>query len=159
VNASPRSVALATSSSPCEESLTHLWLNTHAPRPTVGFMPLLDTRVSVSRFGNDSFVVAAGGELDLYTSERLRDKLAEALESGGRRILVDLTGVSFMDSTALGVLVGAATALRSSGGQMVLVADDPRVTRVIEITGLDQVFCIEASLPEAVRKLVEGPDA
>lgn len=119
-------------------------------------MPILDARVSISRFGSDSFVVAAGGELDLYTSERLREKLADVLELGGRHVLVDLTGVSFMDSTALGVLVRTAQAVRSSGGQMVLVADDPRVTRVIEITGLGSVFRIESSLPEAVQQLVEG---
>ena len=121
-------------------------------------MPILDARVSVSRFGTDSFVVAAGGELDLFTSERLREKLADVLELGGRRILVDLTGVSFMDSTALAALVGVAKTLQSSAGQMVLVADDPRVTRVIEITGLTSVFRVESSLPEAVQQLVEGPN-
>jgi anti-sigma B factor antagonist len=122
-------------------------------------VPILDARVSVSRFGDDSFVVAAGGELDLYTSERLRGELDDVLESGGRRILVDLTGVAFMDSTALGVLVDAAKALRPSGGQLVIVADDPRVTRVIEITGLQRVFRVERSLPEAVQKLVLGRSA
>lgn len=119
-------------------------------------MPIVDARVSVSRFGADSFVVAAGGELDLYTSERLRERLADALERGGRQLLVDLTGVTFMDSTALGVLVEAAKALKSSGGQLVVVADDRRVTRVIEITGLERVLRIESSLPEAVQQLVEG---
>ena len=122
-------------------------------------MPILDARVSISRFGSDCFVIAAGGELDLYTSERLHEKIADALEQGGRRLLVDLTGVSFMDSTALGVLVNAAKALRSSGGQLVLVADDPRVTRVFEITGLQRVFRVESSLPEAVQRLVNGHDA
>ena len=117
-------------------------------------MTILDTRVSVSRFGSDSFVVAVGGELDLHTSERLRDRLGDVLEQGGRHILVDLTGTSFMDSTALGVLVGAAKTLRSTGGHLVLVADDPRVTRVIEITGLERVFRIASSLPEAVQELV-----
>jgi anti-sigma B factor antagonist len=122
-------------------------------------VPILDARVSISRFGSDSFVIAAGGELDLYTSERLHEKIADALEQGGRRILVDLTGVSFMDSTALGVLVNAAKALRTSRGQLVLVADDPRVTRVFEITGLERVFRVESSLPEAVQRLVDGHDA
>jgi len=115
---------------------------------------MLDARVSLSRFGSDCFVVAAGGELDLHTVDRLRDKLADVIEAGGRRILVDLTGVSFMDSTALGVLVGAAKTLRSSRGHLVLVADDPRVTRVIEITGLERVLRVEPSLPEAVQRLV-----
>ena len=115
---------------------------------------ILDARVSVSRFGADSFVVAAGGELDLHTIGRLRDKLADVVERGAQHVLVDLTGVSFMDATALGVLLGAAKALRSSGGQMVLVADDPRITRVIEITGLTQVFRIEPTLPEGVQRLV-----
>ena len=122
-------------------------------------MPILDARVTVSRFGSDCFVVAAGGELDLDTAERLREKLADALELGGRRILVDLTGVCFMESTALGVLVDTAKVLRSSGGQMVLVADDPRVTRVIEIAGMRRVFRIASSLPEAVQELVQGRDA
>ena len=117
-------------------------------------MAILDARVSVSRFGSDSFVVAAGGELDMYTSELLREQLADVIERGGQRLLVDLTGVAFMDSTALGVLVNAAQALRSSGGQLVVVADDPRVTRVFEITGLERVFRIEASLQEAVQRLV-----
>jgi anti-sigma B factor antagonist len=122
-------------------------------------MSILDARVSVSRFGSDCFVVAAGGEFDLYTTERLREKLADVLELGGRQILVDLTGVSFMDSTALGVLVNAAKVLKSSGGHLVLVADDPRVTRVIEITGLGRVFRVEPSLPEAVQRLVNGSNA
>jgi anti-sigma B factor antagonist len=122
-------------------------------------VPILDARVSVARFGADSFVLAACGELDLFTSERLRDKLDDVLELGGRRVLVDLTGVSLMDSTALGVLVAAAKALKSSGGQLVLVADDPRVTRAIEVVGLARVFRIEKSLTEAVQQLVEGSDA
>ena len=73
------------------------------------------------------------------------------------------------DIVVVGASAGGVEALRAiaaqlpadlpAGGQMVLMADDPRVTRVIEITGLGQVFRIEASLPEAVRKLVEGPDA
>ena len=117
-------------------------------------MPLLDTRVSLSRFGSDSFVVAATGELDLHTVERLREKLADVIEAGGRRLLVDLTGVSFLDSTALGVLVDAARTLKSSQGQLVLVADDPRVSRVLEITGLQRVLGVEPTLPEAVQRLV-----
>jgi anti-sigma B factor antagonist len=115
---------------------------------------IVDVRVSVSRFGADSFVIAVGGELDLHTAEPLREKLADVLELGARSVLVDLTGVSFVDSTALTVLIDACQALTSSRGQMVLVADDPRILRVMELTGLDQVFKISPSLQEGVQALV-----
>jgi anti-sigma B factor antagonist len=115
---------------------------------------MVDVRISVSRFGADSFVLAVGGELDLYTAEPLKENLADVLDQGARCVLIDLTGVSFIDSTALAVLVDTAKALRSSRGQMVLVADDPRITRVMEITGLDRVFPVSSSLQEGVQELV-----
>jgi anti-sigma B factor antagonist len=117
-------------------------------------MSILDVRVSVSRFGTDSFVIAVGGELDLHTAEPLRESLCEVLEQRGRSVLVDLTGVSFIDSTALAVLVDAGLALQSLRGQLVLVADDPRITRVMEIAGLHRVFRISSSLQEGVQDLV-----
>jgi anti-sigma B factor antagonist len=121
-------------------------------------MSILDARISVSRFGNDSFVVAAGGELDLHTVDQLRRRLDDVITAGAHRILVDLTGVSFMDSTTLGVLVEAAQTVRAAHGRVVLVADDPRVTKVIEITGLERVFSVESSLPEGVQALVGAVD-
>ena len=117
-------------------------------------MSILDVRVDVSRFGADSFVIAVGGELDLHTAEPLRESLADVLEHGARSVLVDLTGVSFIDSTALTVLVDAGRALKSSRGEIVVVADDPRVLRVMEITGLDRVFRVSSSLQEGVQDLV-----
>lgn len=122
-------------------------------------MLILDARVSVSRFGPDSFVVAADGDLDADTAERLRETFAEVLELGGRQLLVDLTGASFTDPAALQALADTAKTLRSRGGQMVLVADDPRVTRAIEITGLKRAVRVESSLPEAVQQLVKRRDA
>ena len=122
-------------------------------------MPILDARVSVSRFGPDSFVVAADGDLDGDTAERLRETFAEVLELGGRQLLVDLTGVSFTDPTALQLIAHTAKTLRSRGGRVVLVTDDPRVTRAIEITGLERGVRVESSLPEAVQQLVKWRDA
>lgn len=92
----------------------------------------------------------------MYTVAPLREKLGEVLERGGRNVLVDLTGVSLLDSTTLGVLLDAARTLRSTSGQLVLVADDPRVTRVFQIAGLERVLRIESSLPEGVHELVDG---
>jgi anti-anti-sigma factor len=119
-------------------------------------MPLLDVRVSVSRFGDDSFVVAVGGELDMHTVVPLRVKLDDVLELGGRNVLVDLSGVSFLEFTTLALLVDTARELRSTGGQLVLVADDRRVIRAIQLTGLDRVLNVQSSLPEGVHELVDG---
>lgn len=119
-------------------------------------MPLLDVRVSVSRFGDDSFVVAVGGELDMHTVVPLREKLDDVLELGGRNVLIDLSGVSFLESTTLALLVDTARELRSTGGKLVLVADDRRVIRAIQLTGLEGVLNVQSSLPEGVQELVDG---
>lgn len=118
-------------------------------------MSILDARITTSRFGADACVIAVGGELDMYSVEPLRERLADLVENGARRVLVDLQGVTFVESVSLGVLVDAAKALRSAGGMMVLVADDVRVTRTLEISGLDEFFQVESSLPEAIHGLVK----
>jgi anti-sigma B factor antagonist len=119
-------------------------------------MPLLDVRVNVSSFGDDSFVVAVGGELDMYTVMPLRKKLDDVLELGGRNVLIDLSGVSFLESTTLALLVDTARELRTTGGQLVLVADDGPVIRAIQLTGLEGVLNVQSSLPEGVQELVDG---
>jgi len=65
-------------------------------------------------------------------------------------VVVDLLGVTFMDSTALGVLVGALKRCRQAGGSMRIVVADPRVLKVFEITGLTELFSLFATLDEAV---------
>ena len=117
-------------------------------------MAVVASRVSLAQIGADTFVVSVLGELDLATVEPFELKLAEVLERGARRLIVDLTGVTFMDSVALGALVRDTKRLRLGGGQCVVVADDPRILRVFEITGLDRMFGIERSLAEGVDRLV-----
>jgi anti-sigma B factor antagonist len=119
-------------------------------------MPLVDVRVNVSQFGTDSYVIAVAGELDMYTVTPLREQLEEVLDGGGLNVLVDLTGVSFLESTTVGVLLDAARRLRSTSGHLVLVADDPRVLRVFGIAGLERVLRVKSSLPEGVQELVDG---
>jgi len=71
-------------------------------------------------------------------------------------VIVDLAGLTFMDSVALGVLTAAARRLRDDGGVFVVVSQDPRILRVFELTGLDRVFRIERSLAEAVEEVING---
>ena len=83
------------------------------------------------------------GELDLATAPRLRDQLAQVSEDGADHITLDLTGLDFIDSTGLSVLVMAYTRAQSSGGALTVRHPSAAVMRIFEITGLASVFTIE----------------
>jgi anti-sigma B factor antagonist len=117
-------------------------------------MAVVAARVSTAQIGADAFVVSVSGELDLATVGLLERELDSVIGRGARRVIVDLSGVTFMDSVSLGALVRDAKRLRARGGECVVVADDPRILRVFEITGLDRMFGIERSLAEGVDRLV-----
>jgi anti-sigma B factor antagonist len=112
---------------------------------------IADSLVTVrsARLG-DVYVVTAAGELDLYGADSLRAELDRVEADGAARLIVDLLRVTFLDSSALGVLVACSKRLQPGGGKVVLVTDDPRTLRVFEVTGLDRVFALERSLPAAI---------
>ncbi len=99
-------------------------------------------------------VVAVRGEIDLFTAPELKQKLTEAIEGGKTRIVVDLTDTTFLDSTALGVLIGAVKRLRTRDGALVIVNVDQNIAKTFEITGLDQIFTIVPERQAAVDALV-----
>ena len=85
-------------------------------------------------------VVVVGGEEDVYTAPQLREGLLELIDAGVEHVVVDLGGVDFLDSTGLGVLVGALKRLRTVGGSFGLVFDREPLLKIFRITALDQVF-------------------
>ncbi len=95
-------------------------------------------------------VVAVRGEIDLFTAPELKQVLAESIENGRVRIVIDLTDTTFLDSTALGVLIGAVKRLRFHDGALAIVNVDENIAKTFEITGLDQIFTILATREEAV---------
>ena len=101
----------------------------------------------------DRHVVAVRGEIDLFTAPELKQKLTDAIEGGKTRIVVDLSDTTFLDSTALGVLIGAVKRLRSRDGVLTIVNTDPNIAKTFEITGLDQIFTIRPTRDEAVEAL------
>ena len=76
----------------------------------------------------------------------------EAIESGAKVVVVDLSGVTFVDSMTLGVLLGAVKRLRQRGGELRIIVDDPHVRRVFEITLLDRVFDLYAERELALQR-------
>ena len=113
-------------------------------------------KATTAQIGADAYVVSVSGELDIATAGRLRDELGRTSKRSARRVIVDLVGVTFIDSVALGVLTEEARRLRASGGSCIVVSQDPRILRVFEITGLDRIFRIERSLAEAVEGVIDG---
>lgn len=109
----------------------------------------MDLLLGVSQRG-DWAVVTVGGEVDVATAPRLREQLIDVVNGGQNRIVVDLTDVEFLDSTGLGVLVGALKRVRTQDGDLALVCTESRIVKVFEITGLTKVFTMYESVDEAV---------
>lgn len=98
----------------------------------------------------DSFIIHVDGELDVYTAPRLKEAIAEGISQEHRTIVVDLTKVGFLDSTALGVLVGGRRNARDQGGDVLLVVDTPHLEKMFRITGFETMFGIHRTVDEAL---------
>ena len=95
-------------------------------------------------------VIEIAGELDLYTAPRLKEALLGAMDEGVLNIVVDMSGVHFIDSSALGVLIGGVKRLKPKEGKLVLVSVDENVNWIFQITGLNSVFDIYQTREEAL---------
>ncbi|MGH2629842.1 MAG: STAS domain-containing protein [Actinomycetota bacterium] len=93
-------------------------------------------------------VVRIAGELDLATSAALRSALESGFARDTPRLAVDLTEVTFMDSSSLGVLVAYLKRAREQAGDLMLVGVQGSPAKVISLTGLDAVFRIEDSVAD-----------
>jgi anti-sigma B factor antagonist len=112
--------------------------------------------IKTEELGNDAYVISLAGEVDLYTAPEFKQQLLDVIGKGGKRVVVDFTDTTFIDSTTLGVLVGGVKRLRTNDGQLALVCSDRNITKIFEITGLDRVFTIFSTRAEAVEGL-DGP--
>lgn len=95
-------------------------------------------------------VLTVAGELDVAGAPELRQHVMTAVRKGSHRLVLDLTGVDFIDSFGIGVLVGALKRARLLDGDLLLVVPEPRVRRVLEICDLDRVFTLFRTLEEAI---------
>jgi anti-sigma B factor antagonist len=95
-----------------------------------------------------STVVSLAGELDLYNANVVREALLECCAESPDRLIVDLSAVKFIDSTALGVLIEARTRMPNRKG-FLLAAPGLETRRALEISGLDRHFSVHESLDDA----------
>ena len=101
------------------------------------------------RPGTAAPVIAVRGEVDVATAPQLRECLQRVIADGASTVVLDLLGVTFLDSTALGVVIGAHKRCRELGGELRVVVADPRLVKIFEITGLTGVLSISDSLHAA----------
>ncbi|MGD9958536.1 anti-sigma factor antagonist [Nocardioides sp.] len=95
-------------------------------------------------------IVVVGGEIDVYTAPRLRDKITELVGDGVHTLIIDMEAVEFLDSTGLGVLVGGLKKVRAHGGSLQLICTQERLLKIFRITGLAKVFTIHDSAESAL---------
>ncbi|MBF4163258.1 anti-sigma factor antagonist [Nocardioides acrostichi] len=97
-----------------------------------------------------TMVVAVGGEIDVYTAPKLRDKITELVAAGTYDLVIDMESVEFLDSTGLGVLVGGLKKVRAHDGSLSLVCTQDRLLKIFRITGLAKVFVIHETADAAL---------
>ncbi|GAA1362369.1 MULTISPECIES: STAS domain-containing protein [Catellatospora] len=94
-------------------------------------------------------VLEVGGEVDVYTAPKLRERITELLDGGVTAVVVDLARVDFMDSTGLGVLVGGLRRARAAGATFGVVCSRESLLKIFRITALDQVLPLYPSVDAA----------
>ena len=100
--------------------------------------------------GENTRILAASGEIHVSTAPRFSERLNAAIAADRTRLVLDFSGVEFIDSTGLSVLLNALRRLTRRQGSLSLVCTNPTVLRLFEITRLDSTFHIVASRDEAL---------
>ncbi|MGH3509174.1 MAG: STAS domain-containing protein [Nocardioidaceae bacterium] len=105
-----------------------------------------------TRQADGHMIIEVGGEIDVYTAPKLRDKIGELVGLGNYNLVVDLEKIDFLDSTGLGVLVGGLKKVRAHDGSLQLICTQERLLKIFRITGLAKVFAIHSSQADALSK-------
>jgi anti-sigma B factor antagonist len=114
--------------------------------------------LSTVRLGDHAASIGIEGELDVFTAPELEEELRR-LGEGVTRVLVDLTGVTFLDSAGVGVLTQNARRLRTADGVMMLAIDTISIRRIFELTGLERYFVIHDEAQAATADLLRSAPA
>jgi len=95
-------------------------------------------------------VVTLAGEIDLYTCPEFKQELLRVIADGASLVVIDLTATTFIDSTALGVIIRGVERLKLKDGRLVVVCADPNIVKIFEVTGLNRLFSVYGSRDEAL---------
>jgi anti-sigma B factor antagonist len=110
----------------------------------------IDFQITDQKVDDDTHVVAVAGEIDLFTAPEFKQRMSAPIDAGRSRLVVDLTETTFIDSSSLGVLIGAHRRLKLRGGALLVVCDNEAITKTFKITGLDGVFTLAPTVEAAL---------
>ena len=106
--------------------------------------------------GDGAHVICVRGEIHLTTAPRFAEHLTAAIESGKTALVLDMSGVEFIDSTGLSVLLNGLRLVGQRQGRLALVCTNPTVLRLFQITSLDSTFDIFDDRQKAVAHVTAG---
>ena len=101
----------------------------------------------------DTRVISVAGEIHVTTAPEFSQRLNEAISSGTRGVVIDMSQVEFIDSTGLSVLLNGLRRVTRSDGRLALVVTNPTVLRLFEITKLDSTFDIQSTVEDAIARV------
>ena len=113
-------------------------------------MHIDDLNIHIRSSNDETQIFELKGSLDIATSPTVRAALLDAAERGQHRLIVDLSGLDFIDSTGLGALIGSQRRAKENGGEVRLVAREGQILRLLRITGLLTVFGVFHTLDDAL---------
>jgi anti-sigma B factor antagonist len=122
----------------------------------MSFFYIISDEAMVDDVGrSDVALLAMGGEMDYDASPRLKERIADHIKAGRRRLVLDISAATFIDSTAIGVLVGAVARLHEVGGSLAIVCADENesVLHIFQITGVENMIELYRSREEALSAL------
>lgn len=104
----------------------------------------------------DVAAVVADGYVDFDAAPALKQNIIRQIDAGNRHLVVDLSAAEFIDSTAIGVLVGALKRLQGAGGSLAIVCTNENIRNVFEIVGLGDVLPLHRSRDDAISALARA---
>jgi anti-sigma B factor antagonist len=107
-------------------------------------------KVSIDQRAPDVVVIRFDGRLDFLSASDARKQFSDAVQEGGRRLVVDLGKVTFIDSSGLGALVGGLKSARQAGGDLRIASPSEQAKSLLKLTSLDQVFRAHPTLDDAL---------
>ena len=106
----------------------------------------MDFSIEDRRIGDQAHLVSVTGEIDLFTAPDFKQHVSAPIDAGVEHVVVDLSATTFIDSSSLGVLIGAHRRLESRGGRLVVACADGAIAKTFRATGLDGVLTLVASV-------------